>query len=267
MPPGLLPDDQPTANDGPVGDAVEPAAVEPGPAPSTPNRRLAAAGEVVLCSGFPTQLTLVVLLGALGAGPADGSAALSLSYVVTLSLLDAAAVLSLVWLLMRADGENPVAAMVGGRRIGPEVALGLKLVPAALLTVFAAFTVLSRVAPGLRNVPENPLEALITSPAAALTFAAVAVIAGGLREEVQRAFILRRFEQHLGGAAVGLVVFSAAFGLGHLVQGRDAAVITGLLGFLWGLLYLWRGSMVAPFVCHAGFNAVEVLIAYAGSGG
>ena len=222
---------------------------------------------MVLCSGFPTQLTLVVLFGMLGKGPAGGTGELSLAYVVTLSLIDAAVILSLVWLLMRAGGENPVAAMVGHRPVRREALLGLVLVPAALLTVAAAFAVLSRVAPELRNVPENPLEALITSPAAAMTFAAVAIVAGGLREEVQRAFILRRFEQHLGGAAVGLVVFSVAFGLGHLVQGRDAAVITGLLGALWGVLYLIRGSIVAPMVCHAGFNATEVLIAYVGGGG
>ncbi len=253
---------------------LDPAAPE-SPAPTPPelpdptpafHRRLTAAGEVVLCSGFPTQLTLVVLLGLLGAGPTEGSGSLSLGYVVTLSLVDAALILALVWMLMRAHGEHPVAAMVGRRPIRSELLLGLALVPAALLVVAAAFAVLSRIAPELRNVPENPLEALITTPAGAMTFAAVAVIAGGLREEVQRAFILRRFEQHLGGAAVGLVVFSVAFGLGHLVQGRDAAVITGLLGALWGLLYLVRGSMVAPFACHAGFNATEVLIAYVGRG-
>ena len=247
--------------------SVEPAPVEPpGPAP-TFHQRLTAAGEVVLCSGFPTQLTLVVLLGLLGAGPTDGSGELSLAYVVTLSLVDAAVILGLVWMLMRARGEHPVAVMVGRRPIRSELLLGLALVPAALLVVAAAFAVLSRVAPELRNVPENPLEALITTPAAAVTFAAVAMVAGGLREEVQRAFILRRFEQHLGGAAVGLVVFSVAFGLGHLVQGRDAAIITGLLGALWGVLYLVRRSMVAPFACHAGFNATEVLIAYVGGGG
>ncbi len=254
---------------------VDPAAPgSPGPPPpESPDpvpafhRRLTAAGEVVLCSGFPTQLTLVVLLGLLGAGPTEGSGDLSLAYVVTLSLVDAALILALVWMLMRAHGEHPVAVMVGRRPIRSELLLGLALVPAALLVVAAAFAALSRVAPELRNVPENPLEALITTPAAALTFAAVAVVAGGLREEVQRAFILRRFEQHLGGAAVGLVVFSVAFGLGHLVQGRDAAIITGLLGALWGVLYLVRGSMVAPFACHAGFNATEVLIAYLGGGG
>ena len=35
-------------------------------------------------------------------------------------------------------------------------------------------------------------------------FAAVTVVAGGLREEVQRAFILHRFDRHLGGAARGV---------------------------------------------------------------
>ena len=272
------PAEEPPADvDAPAPDAAGPAAVGPlsvsppdtdaEPSPPAFGARVRAAGEVVLCSGFPTQLTLVVLLGMLGAGPTDGSGGLSFAYVVTLSLVDAAVILALVWMLMRAQGEHPVAALVGRRPIRSELLLGLALVPAALLVVGAAFAVLSRVAPDLRNVPENPLEALITTPAAAITFAGVAIVAGGLREEVQRAFILRRFEQHLGGAAVGLVVFSVAFGLGHLVQGRDAAVITGLLGALWGVLYLVRGSMVAPFACHAGFNATEVLIAYVGGGG
>ncbi len=252
------PDPAPESHEPPFGEDEPPA--------PTLHRRLTAAGEVILCSGFPTQLTLVVLLGMLGVGPTDGAGELSLAYVVIVSLVDAAVILALVWMLMRARGEHPVAVMVGRRPIRSELLLGLALVPAALLVVAAAFAVLSRIAPELRNVPENPLEALITTPAAAVTFAAVAVVAGGLREEVQRAFILRRFEQHLGGAAVGLVVFSVAFGLGHLVQGRDAAIITGLLGALWGVLYLVRGSMAAPFACHAGFNATEVLIAYVGGG-
>ena len=32
----------------------------------------------------------------------------------------------------------------------------------------------------------------------------IAVLAGGVREELQRAFLLRRFEQHLGGPIVGV---------------------------------------------------------------
>ena len=229
--------------------------------------RLVALGEVTLCSGFPTQLGLVVLLGVIGAVPVDATGQLSLSYVVVLSLVDATIVLLLVWLLLRARGERPLATLVGARPPRGEALLGVALVPVALLIATVAFGVMLQVAPSLHNVPENPLEALIRSPGAAVWFAVVAVVAGGLREEVQRAFILRRFEQHLGGAVTGLIVFSVVFGLGHLVQGRDAAVVTALLGAFWGIVYLKRRSVVAPIVCHATFNLAEILIAYSGSAG
>ena len=164
MAPGELSEDPSAEVDVPARGPAGPGAGPPPPSPFP--RRVAAAGEVVLCSGFPTQLTLVVLFGLLGAGPTDGSGALSLGYVVTLSLIDAALVLALVWLLMRAHGEHPVATLAGGRPFRSEALLGLALAPAALVVVAAAFAILSRVAPELRNVPENPLEALITTPAA-----------------------------------------------------------------------------------------------------
>ena len=195
-------------------------------------------------------------------GTASSDGTLSLSYVVRLSLADAALVLGLIWVLLRLRGEHPVPLFLGVRPLGREARLGLLLVPAALVLVALTSTLLLQVAPWLHNVTENPLEALIDSPAAAAAFALVAVIAGGVREEVQRAFVLRRFETHLGGPVVGLIVFSAAFGLGHLVQGRDAAIVTGLLGAFWGIVYLRRRSIVAPVICHAGFNLTEILIAY-----
>jgi membrane protease YdiL (CAAX protease family) len=80
-----------------------------------------------------------------------------------------------------------------------------------------------------------------------------------VREELVRAFLLRRFERHLGGAAVGVVVLSVAFGLGHFDQGWDAVITTGMLGAFWALVYLRRRSSIAPIVSHAGFNSLEVL--------
>ena len=89
-------------------------------------------------------------------------------------------------------------------------------------------------------------------------FALVATIAGGLREEIQRAFIIHRFEQHLGGAWVGLVLYSLVFGAGHALQGWDAVVTTTMLGLFWGYVYVSRRSIVAPAVSHSGFNAAEI---------
>ena len=96
------------------------------------------------------------------------------------------------------------------------------------------------------------------TPGDAAVFAVVAVVGGGVREEVQRAFILHRFEQHLGGGRVGLAVSSLAFGLGHVIQGWDVAIATAALGAFWGWIYLRRRSIVAPVVSHSGFNAAEI---------
>jgi membrane protease YdiL (CAAX protease family) len=50
-----------------------------------------------------------------------------------------------------------------------------------------------------------------------------------------------------------------AFGAGHLLQGIDAALATGLLGAFWGAVYLRRRSCVAPMVSHAGFDLLQIV--------
>jgi membrane protease YdiL (CAAX protease family) len=102
------------------------------------------------------------------------------------------------------------------------------------------------------------MEGLLTSGRDAWLFALVVIVAGGVREEIQRAFLLHRFEVWLGGGAVGVVVTSTAFGVGHLLQGSDAAIVTGLLGAFWAVVYLRRRSAVAPMVSHAGFDLVQI---------
>jgi membrane protease YdiL (CAAX protease family) len=134
------------------------------------------------------------------------------------------------------------------------------MVPLIFLLVGFVMAALMRLIPRLHNVPTNPLEQLATGgPEDAVLLGIVAIVAGGVREELQRAFLLQRFERHLGGATVGVIVLSTAFGLGHYIQGWDAAIATGALGAFWAIVYLRRRSTVAPMVSHAGFNALEVL--------
>jgi len=141
-----------------------------------------------------------------------------------------------------------------------EVLIGIGLVPVVFLAVVILLNLLRLLFPSLHNVPTNPLEALAGDTAEqAAMFGLLAIVAGGIREELQRAFLLHRFEQHLGGARVGVIVLSTAFGLGHYVQGWDAVVTTGALGAFWAVLYLDRRSSVAPVVSHAGFNSLEIL--------
>ena len=117
----------------------------------------------------------------------------------------------------------------------------------------------SLLAPFLHNVPQNPLQDMIRRPRDAGVFAVVVVIAGGVREEIQRAFILHRFDEWLGGAYVGVVVWSLLFGVGHLLQGYDVAIATALMGAFWAIVVTVRAKIVvAPLVSHSSFNLLEL---------
>jgi membrane protease YdiL (CAAX protease family) len=111
----------------------------------------------------------------------------------------------------------------------------------------------------LHSVERNPLEGLLNSRRNVWLFSLVVILAGGVREEIQRAFLLHRFEVWFGGGTVGVIVTSVAFGGGHLLQGYDAAIVTGMLGAFWGVIYLRRRSAVAPMVSHAGFDLLQIL--------
>jgi uncharacterized protein len=230
--------------------------------------RVRALLEVLACSSAPTQMLISGVLLVAGMPSTDESGTLSLPFVVTVSLVDSAVLIALMVTITRAHGERPSDLWLGHTPALPEVWRGLALVPLIIIAVMSLLLTLRSVAPWLHNVPSNPLEAFARgSTMDAVALGMVVIVAGGVREELQRAFLLRRFEQHLGGAWVGVVVTSVAFGAGHALQGWDAAVVTGALGALWAVLYLRRRSSIAPMVSHAGFNSLEVLRVALGTAG
>ena len=220
--------------------------------------RIVAFIEVLICSDFPTQLALDRTLTALGYPPFVHGR-LSVGYVLTLSLGDAVFLVGLILLMLHAHGERPRDVFLGRRAVMPEIWIGVPLVVAALGIGVIVLLPVRRLAPWLHTVAQNPLQELLRSPRDAWLFALAVLVAGGVREEIQRAFLLHRFDVWLGGPAVGVVVTSAAFGAGHLIQGQDAAIATGLLGAFWGVIYLRRRSCVAPIVSHAGFDLIQII--------
>jgi membrane protease YdiL (CAAX protease family) len=240
-----------------VSDPFAPEAFLPPVAPAQPaHRRLLALAEVLLCSGVPTQLIIGTLLTAAGWSPTISS----LPYVLTLTLADTFVLIVLMVAFMRAHGESATMLWVGKRPPVREVLFGLALVPLLLVMVVVLLNGLHLLVPSLHNVTTNPLEQLAgTTSVQAAIFGLVGVVGGGVREELQRAFILHRFEQHLGGAGVGAIVSSVAFGYFHLLQGKDAAIAAGTLGFVWAIVYLQRRSAIAPIISHAGFDSLQIL--------
>ncbi len=241
----------------PPPDGIDPVAISAEPPPFA--ARVVAVIEVLLCSDYLTQWALAGTLAALGFSPfLNGK--LNVSFVVILSLGDAVLLIGLILLMLYAHGERPRDVFLGRRSVASEAMLGAPLILVALGIGIVVLLSMQRYTPSLHTVPDNPLQDLLRSPRDAWLFALVVLVAGGVREEIQRAFLLHRFEVWLGGPVVGIVVTSAAFGAGHLrLQGADAAIATGLLGAFWGIVYLRRRSCVAPIVSHAGFDLMQIV--------
>jgi membrane protease YdiL (CAAX protease family) len=195
----------------------------------------------------------------MGVTPFGPDGQFSLPFVLYLSIADTVVLITLMVLLARAHGDSVRALWLGDRPVTREALVGALLIPVVFLMVVVVLNLLQLVAPWLHNVPTNPLEQLAATPGQAAILAIVVILAGGVREELQRAFLLQRFVRYLGGPAVGVILLSIAFGAGHWMQGWDAVLTTGLLGAVWAVVYLRRGSSVAPIVSHSGFNAFEVL--------
>jgi membrane protease YdiL (CAAX protease family) len=236
---------------------IEPPVVRP-PAVH-PIERAAAALEVILCSGFPTQILIITVLSLSGMKVRLPDGRLSPPFIFTLTLLDTFLLVGLVIFFFRAHRESVRDQLFGRGPQWRELLLGVALIPASFFIIIFVLVLVQLVIPGLRNVTHNPLQDLAQNRWDAAMFAFVVMIAGGVREEIQRGFVLRRFEQYLGGGVAGLVIFSALFGLGHLEQGRDVALATGVLGAFWGSIFLRRRSIAGPMVGHAGFNLAQVL--------
>jgi membrane protease YdiL (CAAX protease family) len=231
--------------------------VPPDAAVRPPQSRWLALFEAVLVCGIPTQAFVGVTLLVAGLSPSDGDG-LSLRFFATLSLVDTVLVIVLIRFFLRSTGEQPRDVFIGRRPVWREATLGLALVPIVLITVAAVVLGLRTLFPWMQTVPTNPFMPFMDTPLEAAVFVVVVVLAGGVREELQRAFILHRFEQRLGGIRLGLVLFTVAFGALHLEQGLDVSVAVGLLGLIWGIIYIKRRSAMLPIFNHAGFNALQV---------
>jgi membrane protease YdiL (CAAX protease family) len=220
-----------------------------------------AALEVLLCSGYPTQLLIIMLLAGFGIQPL-AAGAVSPTFIFAVSAIDTVLLLGLVFLFLRLSGERAADVFFRGRNVAREMLLGVILLPAIFTVVVLVQLAIQRLAPYLRNVEVSPFTPLLGSPALLAGFIILVMVAGGVREELQRGFLLHRFEQRLGGGSIGLALTSISFGLGHTLQGWDAAMITALMGACWGAVYLSRRNVISTVTNHALFNVAQIAVGY-----
>lgn len=210
--------------------------------------------------GVALLMDLVLSRGWLGA--ASSLAEMNALQLMVLLLVQNLIAVGSIIVFLRPEGKG--LSYLGFRRrpVMREVALGLALFPPVLFGALLLETLLLHFLPALHDVEVNPILAMIQGPWDVAALLVASVLAGGVGEEAIRAFVLRRFETHLGGMGVGLAVWSLAFGAMHLSQGMDKALVVGLFGLVLGLLYAWRRSPVAAMVVHGAFNVANTMAAY-----
>ncbi|QKT03996.1 CPBP family intramembrane metalloprotease [Ectothiorhodospiraceae bacterium 2226] len=213
--------------------------------------RLSQLGELLLflLVIFPVVAAMMVLLR-----PSELTfTTVALHTIVLQSVLLAVAVGLVRW-----RGE-PLAAL--GLRFGRywrEVQWGVLLfapmyVGAALLEALLREAGLSGLdAPPSFLVPVGPEEMLL-----ALVFLVVVAIA---EEVVFRGYLLLRLRVVLGSPVGAVIVGSIIFALGHGYQGGAGVVTIGAVGAVLALVYLWRGSLVAPMVMHFLQNFLGIVV-------
>jgi membrane protease YdiL (CAAX protease family) len=229
------------------------------PQPSPPNRwipRFQAAFEVLLLSGILSSFVaaLPFYRKMRSAGFQFNDVYIVCSYILLESFIT---ILLLTWIL-RAHNQTFGSVGLGQYRWKPDVIIGIGIVP-VLFVISGLMSVFFQYCLPTHFTNHNPLLEIIHTRRELLFFVVSALIAGGVKEELQRAFILTRFRDHLGGARFGLVLWSMAFGIAHYVQGLQGMITAGLFGFLFGAVYLGRRSLTAPMIAHGLYDALALM--------
>jgi uncharacterized protein len=214
--------------------------------------------EVLLLSGIISS-SLAYLPFSLFYGKKVNVVASDVNILSAFLLLESIITFLLLAAILGIHGERIRDMGLSWDRWKSHLSLGLALVPILFfINVIGAFVF--RVYLPKYYAEQNPLTAIIHTPQQLALFIFAALITGGIKEELQRAFILRRFSRYLGGSGVGLVLWSLAFGAGHYVQGVQGMTVTAILGFAFGVMYLLRKSLIGPIVAHGMYDALVLLL-------
>jgi membrane protease YdiL (CAAX protease family) len=218
--------------------------------------RLQALFEVFLMSGVFSSFVATVPIALRDQG--RGELMTSVRAVTGFVLLEAAITFILLALILKAHAETLADLGLRWDRWSRRLALGVAIVP-GLFFVNGVIGTAFRIFLPKYFSERNPLMEIIHTPQDLALFIVSVLIAGGIKEELQRAFILTRFRQRLGGAWLGLIIWSVAFGAGHYIQGVQGMVIAGLFGLVFGIVYLLQANLIAPMASHGLYDTLALL--------
>jgi membrane protease YdiL (CAAX protease family) len=112
------------------------------------------------------------------------------------------------------------------------------------------------------SAPATPRPGFLeaTDPADYLLAVVLVLVVAVAEETIFRGYLIRRFSAVMASPAWAVVLSSALFAIGHGYEGTSGLVTVGFMGLVFALIYLWRGSLVAPMVLHFLQDALSIVV-------
>ena len=226
--------------------------------PATPER-FRAVFEIIMVSGVVSSFLVSLVFAAIFGRDRMKLMEMDIGLLAAYLLSESAAAFLILFILMKTRGETLSALGLNLRNWKKHVLLGVLAAPFLIIVSVVTGLAFKLFLPEYA-LEKNPLLEMIRSPRHLALFITAGIVAGGIKEELQRAFILCRFKYHLGGSIAGLVIWSLVFGAGHYAQGLQGVCAAAILGFIFGVLYLAHGNLILPITAHAVYNTLALTI-------
>ena len=220
--------------------------------------RMHAVIEIVFVSGIVSSFLVSLVFSAIFGRNRLKLIEMDVGFLAAYLMAESTITFFILWMLMKSRGETLRTMGLRRRQWKTNVFLGILAAPCLIIVSGMVGLAFQFFLPEYA-LDKNPLMEMIHSPRQLTLFIITGIIAGGVKEELQRAFILSRFRYYLGGARLGLVLWSLAFGAGHYAQGVQGMCAAAILGLVFGVIYLARGNLVLPVTAHAVYNTLTLL--------
>lgn len=131
--------------------------------------------------------------------------------------------------------------------LGREVLIGVALFVPFAVVVAGIGWLLQTVGLPAGGAPEVPA---FHSPFEIAAVGVFAMIVAVSEETIFRGYLLLRLGELTGSKTFAVVLSALIFSLGHQYEGTAGMITVGGMGAMFALVYLWRGSLLAPIVIH-----------------
>jgi membrane protease YdiL (CAAX protease family) len=221
-------------------------------------RRLTRKEQVIEVGVFLLLIVPTMILSYFVTQQANGGGESFMVLAAATIVRDLALVGLIIFFLWR-NGESTARIGWTYKHLWADIILGIVLFFPVFLAASALGELLERM--GLSGPSPETMPALFPRSPEQFALAITLVIVVAVSEEfIFRGYLIRRFSSTTRSVALAVIISSVIFAFGHGYQGTAGVIAVGFIGLAFALIYVWRGSLVAPVVMHFLQNFIGIVV-------